>query len=371
MCTSHGCGEYALLIMNFAILDVYLTMMHDILRALPFGIKRKKTQLIELLKEYNNVCTHRVQISISYDLNNPHNFIIKISHYKQCRYLELYKHWGRKYNEILEMYKAYINLKFQWVNFTLEEKAKIAWLKNEFVMDEHSTIREVECTPQAYILVLIKGTLMPDKSSAMVVKESVVNDRLLNVDISGCMVLLQCWAWYRLPFLAPICPPPFEFPLATRVSSGSSSGAGSSSTRYDRRFGGTAGRRSRAVEKPEPEAQPQMLKVVEDFDVDSYPQGEGSFENVYVPKFHVSQPQYYEVQHYDIEYMTSVMATTSLSCPFFSTDVVVADVGGVGLNMFSTPGRMTLDYGDDTDDDESMEVSGGGDYDDDDEETPT
>ncbi|KAK4770161.1 hypothetical protein SAY87_030693 [Trapa incisa] len=29
------------------------------------------------------------------------------------------------HNEILEMYKAYIDLSFEWVNFTLEEQAKV------------------------------------------------------------------------------------------------------------------------------------------------------------------------------------------------------------------------------------------------------
>ncbi|KAL4383310.1 hypothetical protein GQ457_15G022550 [Hibiscus cannabinus] len=38
----------------------------------------------------------------------------------------------------------------------------------------------------------------------------------LNANIGGCMVLLQSWAWNRLPFLAPICVAPSEFPLATR-----------------------------------------------------------------------------------------------------------------------------------------------------------
>ncbi|KAL4284135.1 hypothetical protein GQ457_16G009180 [Hibiscus cannabinus] len=47
-------------------------------------------------------------------------------------------------------------------------------------------------------------------------KMSSVDGRALNADIGGCMVLLQSWAWYRLPFLAPICPAPSEFPLATR-----------------------------------------------------------------------------------------------------------------------------------------------------------
>ncbi|KAL4319085.1 hypothetical protein GQ457_18G011890 [Hibiscus cannabinus] len=130
------------------------------------------------------------------------------------------------------------------------KRVKLTWLKSAFQLDENSTEREVDCAARAYILVLIGGILMPDKSSAMVhtqylpflslsweaggyswgsailaflyremckaAKMSSVDGRALNADIGGCMVLLQSWAWYRLPFLAPICPAPSEFPLATR-----------------------------------------------------------------------------------------------------------------------------------------------------------
>ena len=37
-------------------------------------------------------------------------------------------------------------------------------------------------------------------------------------DMGGCQLLLQSWAWYRLPYLTPIVedPIPMEFPLAGR-----------------------------------------------------------------------------------------------------------------------------------------------------------
>ncbi|KAL4347549.1 hypothetical protein GQ457_17G024230 [Hibiscus cannabinus] len=130
------------------------------------------------------------------------------------------------------------------------KRVKLTWLKSAFQVDGNSTPLEVMCAARAYILRLIGGMLMPDKSSAMVhtqylqflnlsweansyswgsailsflyrelckaSKTSNVDGRALNADIGGCMVLLQSWAWYRMPFIAPICAGPSEFPLATR-----------------------------------------------------------------------------------------------------------------------------------------------------------
>ncbi|KAL4278762.1 hypothetical protein GQ457_03G027160 [Hibiscus cannabinus] len=130
------------------------------------------------------------------------------------------------------------------------KRVKLTWLKSAFQVEGNSTPVEVMCAARAYILRLIGGMLMPDKSSAMVhtqylqflnlpweansyswgsailsflyrelckaSKTSNVDGRALNADIGGCMVLLQSWAWYRMPFIAPICAGPTEFPLATR-----------------------------------------------------------------------------------------------------------------------------------------------------------
>jgi len=127
-------------------------------------------QVEELLKEYDNVCTLRVRMPISSDLNNPRNFITKISRYNKVVNIpnsmtildellpisiEMAKRnlrgiWNFtnpgvvSHNEILEMYKNYINPDFTWVNFDLEEQAKVivaprsnnemdaSKLKNEF-----------------------------------------------------------------------------------------------------------------------------------------------------------------------------------------------------------------------------------------------
>ena len=122
------------------------------------------------MKEFDNVCTLRVRMPISSDLNNPRNFITKISRYNKVVNIpnsmtildellpisiEMAKRnlrgiWNFtnpgvvSHNEILEMYKNYINPDFTWVNFDLEEQAKVivaprsnneldaSKLKNEF-----------------------------------------------------------------------------------------------------------------------------------------------------------------------------------------------------------------------------------------------
>jgi UDP-glucose 4,6-dehydratase len=108
-------------------------------------------QVEELLKEYDNVCTLRVRMPISSDLSNPRNFITKIARYdkvvnipnsmtildellpisiemakRDCRGIWNFTNPGVvSHNEILEMYKKYINPDFKWTNFTLEEQAKV------------------------------------------------------------------------------------------------------------------------------------------------------------------------------------------------------------------------------------------------------
>ncbi|XP_004244296.2 trifunctional UDP-glucose 4,6-dehydratase/UDP-4-keto-6-deoxy-D-glucose 3,5-epimerase/UDP-4-keto-L-rhamnose-reductase RHM1 [Solanum lycopersicum] len=112
---------------------------------------KTKAMVEELLKEYPNVCTLRVRMPISSDLNNPRNFITKISRYNKVVNIpnsmtildellpisiEMAKRnltgiWNFtnpgvvSHNEILEMYKKYINPEFKWSNFTLEEQAKV------------------------------------------------------------------------------------------------------------------------------------------------------------------------------------------------------------------------------------------------------
>ncbi|KAL1223815.1 Trifunctional UDP-glucose 4,6-dehydratase/UDP-4-keto-6-deoxy-D-glucose 3,5-epimerase/UDP-4-keto-L-rhamnose-reductase RHM1 [Cardamine amara subsp. amara] len=112
---------------------------------------KTKAMVEELLKEFDNVCTLRVRMPISSDLNNPRNFITKISRYNKVVNIpnsmtvldellpisiEMAKRnlkgiWNFtnpgvvSHNEILEMYRDYINPEFKWANFTLDEQAKV------------------------------------------------------------------------------------------------------------------------------------------------------------------------------------------------------------------------------------------------------
>lgn len=97
------------------------------------------------------MCTLRVRMPISSDLSNPRNFITKIARYDKVVNIpnsmtvldellpisiEMAKRDLRgiynftnpgvvSHNEILEMYKKYMDPYFTWKNFTLEEQAKV------------------------------------------------------------------------------------------------------------------------------------------------------------------------------------------------------------------------------------------------------
>lgn len=112
---------------------------------------KTKAMVEELLKEFDNVCTLRVRMPISSDLSNPRNFITKISRYSKVVNIpnsmtvldellpisvEMAKRNLRgiynftnpgvvSHNEILEMYRDYIDPDYKWENFTLEEQAKV------------------------------------------------------------------------------------------------------------------------------------------------------------------------------------------------------------------------------------------------------
>ncbi|GLT78292.1 hypothetical protein SLA2020_498320 [Shorea laevis] len=112
---------------------------------------KTKAMVEDLLKNYENVCTLRVRMPISSDLSNPRNFITKITRYEKVVNIpnsmtildellpisiEMAKRnltgiWNFtnpgvvSHNEILEMYRDYIDPTFTWKNFTLEEQAKV------------------------------------------------------------------------------------------------------------------------------------------------------------------------------------------------------------------------------------------------------
>lgn len=105
----------------------------------------------DLLRNYENVCTLRVRMPITSDLSNPRNFITKITRYDKVVNIpnsmtildellpisiEMAKRnltgiWNFtnpgvvSHNEILEMYRDYIDPNFTWKNFNLEEQAKV------------------------------------------------------------------------------------------------------------------------------------------------------------------------------------------------------------------------------------------------------
>ncbi|XP_019193709.1 PREDICTED: trifunctional UDP-glucose 4,6-dehydratase/UDP-4-keto-6-deoxy-D-glucose 3,5-epimerase/UDP-4-keto-L-rhamnose-reductase RHM1-like [Ipomoea nil] len=157
------CRENGLLMMNFATGCIFeYDAAHPEGSAVGFKEEDKpnftgsfysktKAMVEELLKEYGNVCTLRVRMPISSDLNNPRNFITKIARYDKVVNIpnsmtvldellpisiEMAKRnlrgiWNFtnpgvvSHNEILEMYKKYMDPAFKWANFTLEEQAKV------------------------------------------------------------------------------------------------------------------------------------------------------------------------------------------------------------------------------------------------------
>ncbi|XP_057449927.1 bifunctional dTDP-4-dehydrorhamnose 3,5-epimerase/dTDP-4-dehydrorhamnose reductase isoform X2 [Lotus japonicus] len=112
---------------------------------------KTKAMVEDLLKNYENVCTLRVRMPISSDLTNPRNFITKITRYEKVVNIpnsmtildelipisiEMAKRnltgiWNFtspgvvSHNEILEMYRDYVDPNFTYKNFTLEEQAKV------------------------------------------------------------------------------------------------------------------------------------------------------------------------------------------------------------------------------------------------------
>eukprot|EP00897_Mesotaenium_endlicherianum_P003914 jgi/Mesen1/3550/ME000199S02701 len=112
---------------------------------------RTKAMVEEMLAQYENVAILRVRMPITSDLSNPRNFVTKISRYQKVvnipnsmtildELLPISIEMGKRklsgiwnftnpgvvsHNEVLELYKEYIDPSFTWKNFTLEEQAKV------------------------------------------------------------------------------------------------------------------------------------------------------------------------------------------------------------------------------------------------------
>ncbi|XP_040940661.1 protein MAIN-LIKE 2-like [Gossypium hirsutum] len=129
---------------------------------------------------------------------------------------------------------------------------RFSWLKANF---EHlpniATELEVKQATRGYIMHLIGGVLMPDSHGSEVslmylpLLSNLHNTRSYSwgsavlatlyrelcrttdpsaMDIGGCLILLQSWALYRMPFLASISHQPYIFPLVNRWSTNSGIG---------------------------------------------------------------------------------------------------------------------------------------------------
>ncbi|KAI7994902.1 Bifunctional dTDP-4-dehydrorhamnose 3,5-epimerase/dTDP-4-dehydrorhamnose reductase [Camellia lanceoleosa] len=112
---------------------------------------KTKAMAEHLLKSYENVCILRVRMPIFSDLSHPRNFIKKITQYENVVNIpnsmtnldellpisiEMAKRnltgvWNftnpgvMSHNEVLEMYRNYVDPNFTWKNFTLEDQAKV------------------------------------------------------------------------------------------------------------------------------------------------------------------------------------------------------------------------------------------------------
>ncbi|KAF3574810.1 hypothetical protein F2Q69_00063218 [Brassica cretica] len=120
--------------------------------AVSLSVNSSQNQMVELLKEFDNVCTRRVSMPISSDLNNSRNFITKISRYRKLVNIpnsmtvlhellpisiEMAKRklrgiWNStnagvvSHNEVLEIDVQRLHrLSFKWANFIPEEQAKV------------------------------------------------------------------------------------------------------------------------------------------------------------------------------------------------------------------------------------------------------
>ncbi|KAH1075577.1 hypothetical protein J1N35_027905 [Gossypium stocksii] len=123
---------------------------------------------------------------------------------------------------------------------------KFTWLKANFQhLSDNATEEELLCAARAYIMHIIGGVLMPNSNNnrvhlqylpllvdlrsvrsyswgsavlSMLYRELCRTTDPDAVDIGGCLILLQSWALYRMPFLASVTHQPYVYPLVNRWS---------------------------------------------------------------------------------------------------------------------------------------------------------
>ncbi|XP_016684254.1 serine/threonine-protein phosphatase 7 long form homolog [Gossypium hirsutum] len=95
---------------------------------------------------------------------------------------------------------------------------KFIWLKAKIEqLSATATEAELMCAARAYIMHIVGGVLMPDANSgkgsavlAVLYRELCRATNPDAVDMGGCLILLQSWALYRMPFLASISHQPWS-----------------------------------------------------------------------------------------------------------------------------------------------------------------
>ncbi|XP_017640186.2 protein MAINTENANCE OF MERISTEMS-like [Gossypium arboreum] len=86
---------------------------------------------------------------------------------------------------------------------------KFAWLKVNFQhLPDNATEEELMCAARAWDSAVL----------AMLYRELCRTTKPHAADIGGCLILLQSWALYRMPFLASVSHQPYVYPLVNRWS---------------------------------------------------------------------------------------------------------------------------------------------------------
>ncbi|KAH7404002.1 hypothetical protein KP509_15G004900 [Ceratopteris richardii] len=160
---AEACQRHGLLLVNFGSGCIY---DYDEAHPLGSGIgftedekpnfdksfySKTKAMVEELLKHFENVCTLRVRMPASSDLSNRRNIIRKMTMYEKVidipnsmtvldEMLPIAMEMAKKnlrgvwnftnpgtvsHNEVLEMYKTYVDASFKWSNFSMDEQARV------------------------------------------------------------------------------------------------------------------------------------------------------------------------------------------------------------------------------------------------------
>ncbi|KAG8486816.1 hypothetical protein CXB51_020282 [Gossypium anomalum] len=91
---------------------------------------------------------------------------------------------------------------------------KFTWLKSNFQhLSDYATKEELVCAARA-----VRSYSWGSAVLAMLYRELCQTTKPNAVDMGGCLILLQSWALYRMPFLASVSHQPYVYPLVNRWS---------------------------------------------------------------------------------------------------------------------------------------------------------